>query len=837
MSGRLTVAARLVGIIPALILLGAARPAGQQALGTAVWDFEAEDTHWQPRAETIAVTRVEGLGATEGSKACLRIRGRIEGGYNYALSDQHPMEAGKLYRLSAWLRVDSLGETTPMPYLKCEFVPADPKRDGGRVNTSAYDAGRMAQWQQLVAEFQAPDGTGHCWLALEKGTSQPTEIDAYLDDVKVERIERLSVLEKYRLEPIPVQLEAVRGVHPRIYLTAQRIGELRQAIKTTHAPLWEEVRAQADSVVQPGAPAYREQPDSSGDEQLWQRGVGNTMPALAMAYVLTGERKYLDSAREWALASCGYRTWGLGRTDGMDLAAGHQLFGLGIVYDWCFEGLGDEARRTIRETLVKRTSAMFEAAAAGNAWWHRAYLQNHLWVNIAGMAVAGLAVFDEVEGATQWIALPLDKFQRTMAVLGPDGASHEGVGYWGYGVEYMLKFMHLARDLLGVDMFDNEWWRSTATYRQYLALPRNAWSRRSNIVDIADCPRGNWYGPDYLLRRLAREYRDGYAQWLAQQIDDADVDSPEARWLNLVWFDPTLPARPPDDRPTLRHFPDMDIVSARSDWSGDESLLVLKCGPYIGHEAVQQFTYDPGGGHVHPDANHFVLFGCGDWLIRDDGYRAKWTGQHNTLLIDGKGQLGEGARWFQGAAALRLKARPHIVRATSSPELDHIVGDATQAYPRDSGLRRYVRHALLLKPDVLIVADDIALDAEHELELRLHPEHSQAERDGASLIIRSERAALRLEPLTTDGVAVAAEDVPGEDRRGSGWSMFTVRLTTKRSEWRNAVALSWAPASAAPVRVTMQREGEQWRFSAGERTVALNWARGEATAAHGAIGH
>mgnify|MGYP000452871547 CR=1 FL=1 len=35
--------------------------------------------------------------------------------------------------------------------------------------------------------------------------------------------------------------------------------------------------------------------------------------------------------------------------------------------------------------------------------------------------------------------------QAAMDALGDDGASHEGVGYWEYGVEYLLKFMHLAR--------------------------------------------------------------------------------------------------------------------------------------------------------------------------------------------------------------------------------------------------------------------------------------------------------------------------------------------------------------------------------------------------------
>jgi hypothetical protein len=125
----------------------------------------------------------------------------------------------------------------------------------------------------------------------------------------------------YSLHPLPPSLEKVRGIHPRLYLETARISELRQAIQTTHARMWQEVLERADRAVKQGPPAYRERDKDSGDEQLWQREVGNTMPTLAMAWVLSGDRQYLDAARQWALASCGYQTWGLGRIDGLDLAA------------------------------------------------------------------------------------------------------------------------------------------------------------------------------------------------------------------------------------------------------------------------------------------------------------------------------------------------------------------------------------------------------------------------------------------------------------------------------------------------------------------------------------
>jgi hypothetical protein len=306
------------------------------------------------------------------------------------------------------------------------------------------------------------------------------------------------------------------------------------------------------------------------------------------------------------------------------------------------------------------------------------------------------------------------------------------------------------------------------------------------------------------------------------------MDSPESRWLNLLWYDPSIQPTPSNDLPTLHHFTNMDIVSARSDWSGDESLVVFKCGPFVGHKAVMQFNRDPGGGHVHPDANHFVIFGAGEWLVRDDdGRPKKWTGQHNTLLIDGRGQSGEGKMWFDGSELLLLKARPHVVRVSSTPTLDYMVGDATDAYPRNIGLRYYVRHLLFLKPDVLIVVDDVALGWSQPLELRFHPQQTQVTQEDGGYIIRgpgAKRASLRMELLTPQGVGVTYEDVVSPDS-GSGplSKLFTFRLTTDRAQWRNVVAFSWAAGDAKPPKVTMQVQDNSWQFTAGGRTVALNW--------------
>ena len=652
-------------------------------------------------------------------------------------------------------------------------------------------------------------------------------------------------LDKYRLNPVPQSLENVRTVHPRIFITQSRIAELRQQIATTHRAVWEETKRQADRAVKSGPPEYVGNGDGVGRwgfEQLWQRNVGNYLSTLAMVWVVTEDRKYLDSIREWALASCGYKTWGgLGWADGIDLAASHQLLGLGLVYDWCYHALDDETKRVIRETLVRRTSRMVSTITTDDVWWHRAdikdrvwykwqnaYLQNHLWVNMCGVAVAGFALYGEEEASEAWIGLALDKFSHTMKVLGDDGASHEGVQYWDYGVENLLKFMYLSRDLLEIDMFGNEWFLNTAKYRMHLSLPVNGWTRYGNVIDIGDCSRGSWYS-DYNLRALAHEYSDAHAQWFAGKIDKAKDDSPRLRWLNLIWYDPAVPEKAPDDLPTFHHFTDTGIISARSGWTGDESLLVYKCGPYIGHKALRELPYDPSSAHhVHPDANHFVLFGEGEFLIRDDGYHVKWTDQHNTLLVDGKGQLGEGGLWFDGSVLHDQADQPRIVKAVSTPGLDHICGDASAAYPGKLGVERFTRHILFVKPDILIVADDIGVDRIRDLELRFHPEQQTVTNSSGTLVFQGRKSRLHIEPLTTDGVRVGAEKMSAELDSGEMDMMMTVRLKATKKNWKNAIAFSWAGKSDKPQKVTIHKDDTLWRFDTSHGTVLLNWETGKA---------
>jgi len=638
--------------------------------------------------------------------------------------------------------------------------------------------------------------------------------------------------------------------HPRLYLTPAKVIQLKNGLNTTYRDMWPNIQKEADAIAATHPPAYTEK-DPGGDALWWQMGVGSNLPYLALAYVATGQKKYLDASREWTLASCNYPHWGTGTRDGGDLAAGYMLTGVSIVYDWLNKDLDTASRETIRRTLIERSRLMYEQSK--KMYWRNAYLQNHMWVTLSGLGAGGFALLDdpEVSGeAAVWVMACLGKFRKTESLLGPDGASHEGVTYWSLGVDGLQRFWSLANDLLGQNVTSN-WWANTGYYRMYMSLPKNSWTPQRKVIDFADGVGADWVGPDYLLRRLASMNHDGYIQGLAAALAPVSTCAHfGACWLNPIWDDPSIEPKSNAGLPTMRHFDDMGIVSARSDWSGSESVLTLICGPALGHGATSELTFDAGGDHTHPDANHFVLFGDGEFLIRDDGYRYKATDLHNTLLIDGKGQLGENGggaagivygrpvergMWFAAIDQIKAKAHPRITGAKSTAAFDYIVGDASQAYAPETGLRKFVRRFIFLKPNVLIVADDIEADQARSLELRFHPQfRAEAAPDGA-YISRGKTSVLRVAPLTSENVRFVADYLPAKGlltpAKNEGLDkledypdkLFTIQLKTQQKQWRNAVALSWAPAGQVPAQVTLRKRGDGWLFRAGNRSVLMKW--------------
>jgi hypothetical protein len=112
--------------------------------------------------------------------------------------------------------------------------------------------------------------------------------------------------------------------------------------------------------------------------------------------------------------------------------------------------------------------------------------------------------------------------------------------------------------------------------------------------------------------------------------------------------------------------------------------------------------------HAHPDINSFSIFARGQWLAVDPGYsRVKDTRDHNTVIVNGKGQAGEGGQWLDYWAFQQRQPAPAIRLAESTSTHDTVLGDAGAIYVDEARLRQFRWQVLFLKPDVFVIADDI----------------------------------------------------------------------------------------------------------------------------------
>ncbi len=475
------------------------------------------------------------------------------------------------------------------------------------------------------------------------------------------------------------------GVHPRLYLDAAKIEELKSRLAD---PPW-----------------------SLFFKRLLIGVKNNRLPHTALAWLLTGDRTYRDLALS--------QTDALVRGDVND--KWESLHILAMAYDWLYHDLSEPQRTAIREKLDREARAHYhqlalhEVYAAGTYGWNIAL---HTFLQAA---VPAIALYGDVPNTAPWLRFVLEKTRVITAALGPDGVSPEGICYGGFFTDCYLRIASLVRDHLGWDPFaENPHMRNLPLFYLYSRLPADH-CRGGNVhLHFGDSLRWPWNGPDFMLRYLAGRYQDPVAQAAAESLSSEAISVNEGACFNLLWHDPAVPAVLPPDLPTRHHFEDKGLVVMRSDWRGDESVFGFLCGPHAGRHALTRYPQCIGGGHMAPAAGTFQLFAHGDWLINDGAYSKKFTAYHNTLLVNGAGQTGEGGEWFECRELRQEKRGPAIRTFTSGAGYALVSADVAPAYSPAAGLTRYLRHVVAVDPDCWVILDDVAAAAPATFEILFH---------------------------------------------------------------------------------------------------------------------
>lgn len=195
---------------------------------------------------------------------------------------------------------------------------------------------------------------------------------------------------------------------------------------------------------------------------------------------------------------------------------------------------------------------------------------------------------------------------------------------------------------------------------------------------------------DFYELALARFNNPAYAPLLAQ--------SKRRGRLAMLYGLSTLPAGSRTGLPGSRNSPDSGYAILQHGQGRDATWLCVKYGPH-------------GGGHGHPDKNHFILYSRGRIIAPDAGTHAygsplhaswdKTTLAHNTLTVDETPQK---------------PATGKCLAFGSERGVDYVMSEAGPVY---QGLR-FVRTVAMLSPDLVVFVDQVAADQPRTLDLVYH---------------------------------------------------------------------------------------------------------------------
>ncbi|MBC8443447.1 heparinase II/III family protein [PVC group bacterium] len=404
--------------------------------------------------------------------------------------------------------------------------------------------------------------------------------------------------------------------------------------------------------------------------------------ALAVTYAVTGERQFGERCREYALALASWPSWPT-----------HRLaFGMAPAYDLAYDLFSEEERGQIREALVRCVMRPL-----AERFWGRGLTSDHngTVVPAAAFAAATLAIGGEQPGSATCAAVAEDLLVEFLDRRWNTG-DHEGPGYDGYTLSHVVPALEAFRMGLGVDHLDHPYLDECLRMAAAFLSPS-----RKGVVGFGDVGYTCW---EVLAATLAAVKRNPLAGWYASE----SLAFTRYRALRLLYWDADAPKATESGLPLSVAFPKQGLVALRSDRSERATFMA-----FISSSCPH--------GHIHLAQNHFRLFRGDQELACRPGYSSNITGAagryargthaHNAITVDGAGQTSR---------------RGKLLRAFTSPAVDYVVGDATDAYGTGM-LSRCRRHIVFLKPDTFIIIDDLrsAGTARH-FEWRYHPEYASS---------------------------------------------------------------------------------------------------------------
>jgi len=689
---------------------------------------------------------------------------------------------------------------------------------------------------------------GFSGVALFGDSSKDQQQTVWIDDITIQPGGPMKVVPVPPPPPPPVVpdkdppaekavelVPAVRGKHPRLLFTAEDVPRIKRLAETPQGKIFvEQLMAYLPSCKPPEDTKFLTDATDAQRQGMWR------LPTVALDYVLTRRKESLEAAAGYLKKFAELENWETGKERDCGMGAANIMVGAALAYDWLYDDLDPALRDTMRRKILLQARRMYHAGhlmkLAGTHYWQPDPQNNHRFHRDAGLALSVLAVAGETPEA-DWITAETAKELKFINDWLPeDGTCHESASYMIFGGPYLALAMDSSDRCLGTRFLEHPFFKYAPLFRMQTLAP--------GLKDAF--PYGDSGGLGFInnyMFKYASRHRAADLQAGLWKFFETGQNPFMYGWFSLIWFDPTLAGGSIDRLPQAVLFPDLGIATLRDGWAAGNVAAMFKCGPYGGRKLneyrnANQFHYI-NVAHDDPDANMFTIFAGGQFLADDDRYAAKkLTRSHNTILVNGKGQRGEGGGWTQPLRNVDMASLATVTTWKDTGAAAVAEGEAGGMY---DGLERFRRAFIWVRGGYILVLDDIRAPKEAEFTWLVQGPQVEKEAGGWRLEavgkspgpspqppVSSPQPAAAACPfrVVADREFAAAIGDSAAESRGTPLGYKQLSLTARAPRLRIAAAFNpWNHAkldvqmkatddAAAVVTVTGRNFTDEWRWQA-----------------------
>ena len=443
---------------------------------------------------------------------------------------------------------------------------------------------------------------------------------------------------------ILADFENKKNVHPRVVFDQEhidRLKRLRDNNDKTAAWIIDAVISSADRYAKMKPAVWDDYKGVRASDHILgaARGVRDRLCYIAFAYLLTGNKDYIEPAWKQMQVAAEYEEWGEITTF---LAVGETLSAYAVAYDWMYDAWTDEQRAFIEETMMKKGLEYSYMAYRGTLppgnssnrnwyWWENNWNQ----VCNGGTVMAAAALLDKYPAeCAQIISDAIRSNENSIEAFYPLGAYAEGMGYQSYALRYLTPMYQTLKYTLGTDynMLKGKGLSNVFNFSNDLSGPT---TMPNNYHDASEAtPSG---GSAYLWC-FADLYRDkNYFDERMFQMETI-VDTPSI--YDAMFYNPEtdFTSTSQEERSPDAYYKGEELVSLRGAWQDTYT-------PWVSFHGGENNL----GMHGHIDTGAFILEMLGERWSLDLGsntytndywgdrrytyYKIRAEG-HNTLVLN-----------------------------------------------------------------------------------------------------------------------------------------------------------------------------------------------------------